>query len=380
MTYLFENYKRAPIEFVKAEGSYLIDSEGKAYLDFSSGIGVTNLGFQPQVQQALIQQAGRIWHSPNLYLSSLQEQVAQELAGSYDYLAFFCNSGAEANEAAIKLARKATGKQGIITFQQSFHGRTFGAMAATGQDKIKEGFGDGVPHFSYAVYNDLASVEDLVNQDTAAVMLELVQGESGVRPAEAAFVKNLADFCQQEGILLIVDEVQTGMGRTSQLYSFEHYGIIPDIVTLAKGLANGLPAGALLGKSSLASAFGPGSHGSTFGGNKLAMATALETLHIMKEAGFMEEVRSKSAILLEQLQLAFKDHPKISAVRGLGMMIGIETSAGLSRLVEAARQKGLIILTAGENVIRLLPPLTISREEIQQGIAILKEVFSEVDE
>ena len=380
MTYLFENYKRAPIEFVKAEGSYLIDSEGKAYLDFSSGIGVTNLGFHPQVQQALIQQAGRIWHSPNLYLSSLQEQVAQELSGSYDYLAFFCNSGAEANEAAIKLARKATGKQGIITFQQSFHGRTFGAMAATGQDKIKKGFGDGVPHFSYVVYNDLSSVEKLVNQDTAAIMLELIQGESGVRPAEAAFVKDLADFCQQEGLLLIVDEVQTGMGRTGQLYSFEHYGIIPDIVTLAKGLANGLPAGALLGKSSLAPAFGPGSHGSTFGGNKLAMATALETLHIMKETGFMEEVRSKSAILLEQLQLAFKDHPKISAVRGLGMMIGIETSAGLSRLVEAARQKGLIILTAGENVIRLLPPLTISREEIQQGIAILKEVFSEVDE
>ena len=380
MTYLFENYKRAPIEFVKAEGSYLIDSQGKSYLDFSSGIGVTNLGFHPQVQQALIQQAGRIWHSPNLYLSSLQEQVAQELAGSYDYLAFFCNSGAEANEAAIKLARKATGKQGIITFQQSFHGRTFGAMAATGQDKIKEGFGDGVPHFSYAVYNDLASVEKLVNQDTAAVMLELGQGESGVRPAEVAFVKNLADFCQQEGSLLIFDDVQTGMGRTGQLYSFEHYGIVPDIVTLAKGLGNGLPAGALLGKSSLAPAFGPGSHGSTFGGNKLAMAAALETLHIMKEAGFLEEVRSKSALLLEQLQLAFQDHPNISAVRGLGMMIGIETSASLSRLVEDARQKGLIILTAGENVIRLLPPLTISRREIQQGIAALKEVFSEVDE
>ena len=380
MTYLFENYKRAPIEFVKATGAYLIDSEGKTYLDFSSGIGVTNLGFHPQVQQAFIQQAGRIWHSPNLYISSLQEQVAQELAGSYDYLAFFCNSGAEANEAAIKLARKATGKQGIITFQQSFHGRTFGAMAATGQDKIKEGFGDGVPHFSYAVYNDLSSVEKLVNQDTAAVMLELVQGESGVRPAEAAFVKDLADFCQQEGILLIVDEVQTGIGRTGQLYSFEHYGIIPDIVTLAKGLANGLPAGALLGKSSLAPAFGPGSHGSTFGGNKLAMAAALETLHIIKEVRFLEEVRSKSAILMEELQLAFQDHPKISAVRGLGMMIGIETSASLSRLVEAARQKGLIILTAGDNVIRLLPPLTISREEIQQGIAILKEVFSQVDE
>lgn len=379
MSFLFQNYNRASIEFVKAEGNYLMDSEGRAYLDFSSGIGVTNLGFHPQVQAALLRQAEQIWHSPNLYLSSLQEKVAEELVDGYDYLAFFCNSGAEANEAAIKLARKASGKQGIISFQQSFHGRTFGAMAATGQEKIKIGFGDGLSHFSYAIYNDLASVKALVNSDTAAVMLELVQGESGVLPADEQFVQDLADFCRQNKILLVVDEVQTGMGRTGKLYSFEHYGIVPDIVTLAKGLANGVPVGAMLGKKELASAFNYGSHGSTFGGNRLAMAAALETLRQLKTPGFMEEVQEKSRLLVGELQTALQGNPRVLAIRGLGLMIGIETSSNLSVLVEKAREKGLIVLTAGTNVIRLLPPLTISEEEIQRGVGTLKEVFEEVD-
>ena len=379
MSFLFQNYNRASIEFVKAEGNYLMDSEGRAYLDFSSGIGVTNLGFHPQVQAALLRQAEQIWHSPNLYLSSLQEKVAEELVAGYDYLAFFCNSGAEANEAAIKLARKASGKQGIISFQQSFHGRTFGAMAATGQEKIKIGFGDGLSHFSYAIYNDLASVKALVNSDTAAVMLELVQGESGVLPADEQFVQDLADFCRQNKILLVVDEVQTGMGRTGKLYSFEHYGIVPDIVTLAKGLANGVPVGAMLGKKELASAFNYGSHGSTFGGNRLAMAAALETLRQLKAPGFMEEVQEKSRLLVGELQTALQGNPRILAIRGLGLMIGIETSSNLSVLVEKAREKGLIVLTAGTNVIRLLPPLTLSEEEIQRGVGTLKEVFEEVD-
>ncbi|MCF1284667.1 acetylornithine transaminase [Streptococcus sinensis] len=379
MSFLFQNYNRASIEFVKAEGNYLMDSEGRAYLDFSSGIGVTNLGFHPQVQAALLRQAEQIWHSPNLYLSSLQEKVAEELVDGYDYLAFFCNSGAEANEAAIKLARKASGKQGIISFQQSFHGRTFGAMAATGQEKIKTGFGDGLSHFSYAIYNDLASVKALVNSDTAAVMLELVQGESGVLPADEQFVQDLADFCRQNKILLVVDEVQTGMGRTGKLYSFEHYDIVPDIVTLAKGLANGVPVGAMLGKKELASAFNYGSHGSTFGGNRLAMAAALETLRQLKAPDFMEEVQEKSRLLVGELQTALQGNPRILAIRGLGLMIGIETSSNLSVLVEKAREKGLIVLTAGTNVIRLLPPLTISEEEIQRGVGTLKEVFEEVD-
>jgi len=379
MSFLFQNYNRASIEFVKAEGNYLMDSEGRAYLDFSSGIGVTNLGFHPQVQAALLRQAEQIWHSPNLYLSSLQEKVAEELVDGYDYLAFFCNSGAEANEAAIKLARKASGKQGIISFQQSFHGRTFGAMAATGQEKIKIGFGDGLSHFSYAIYNDLASVKALVNSDTAAVMLELVQGESGVLPADEQFVQDLADFCRQNKILLVVDEVQTGMGRTGKLYSFEHYDIVPDIVTLAKGLANGVPVGAMLGKKELASAFNYGSHGSTFGGNRLAMAAALETLRQLKTPDFMEEVQEKSRLLVGELQTALQGNPRILAIRGLGLMIGIETSSNLSVLVEKAREKGLIVLTAGTNVIRLLPPLTLSEEEIQRGVGTLKEVFEEVD-
>lgn len=379
MGFLFQNYNRASIEFVKAEGNYLMDSEGRAYLDFSSGIGVTNLGFHPQVQAALLRQAEQIWHSPNLYLSSLQEKVAEELVDGYDYLAFFCNSGAEANEAAIKLARKASGKQGIISFQQSFHGRTFGAMAATGQEKIKIGFGDGLSHFSYAIYNDLASVKALINSDTAAVMLELVQGESGVLPADEQFVQDLADFCRQNKILLVVDEVQTGMGRTGKLYSFEHYGIVPDIVTLAKGLANGVPVGAMLGKKELASAFNYGSHGSTFGGNRLAMAAALETLRQLKTPDFMEEVQEKSRLLVGELQTALQGNPRILAIRGLGLMIGIETSSNLSVLVEKAREKGLIVLTAGTNVIRLLPPLTLSEEEIQRGVGTLKEVFEEVD-
>ena len=375
MSKLFQNYKRADLEFVKAEGAYLFDQDGKKYLDFSSGIGVTNLGFHPQVKAALAQQVDAIWHSPNLYQSSLQEEVAEKLIGTYDYLAFFCNSGAEANEAAIKLARKASGKQEIISFIDSFHGRTFGAMSATGQDKIKEGFGDLVPHFCYAKYNDLDSVKALVTNETAAVMLELVQGESGVLPAHPDFVKDLAAFCQEKGILLIVDEVQTGMGRTGKLFAFEQYGILPDIVSLAKGLANGVPAGAILGRSQLGSAFSYGSHGSTFGGNKLAMAAASASLDLLKADGFLEAVQEKSQLLVKELKEAMHDKKSVVDIRGLGYMIGIETTGDLPDLVARARAKGLIVLTAGTNVIRLLPPLTITNDHIHQAVSILSDVF-----
>ena len=375
MSKLFQNYKRADLEFVKAEGAYLFDQDGKKYLDFSSGIGVTNLGFHPQLKAALAQQLEAIWHSPNLYQSSLQEEVAEKLIGTYDYLAFFCNSGAEANEAAIKLARKASGKQEIISFIDSFHGRTFGAMSATGQDKIKKGFGNLVPHFSYAKYNDLDSVKALVTNETAAVMLELVQGESGVLPAQSDFVKDLAAFCQEKGILLIVDEVQTGMGRTGKLFAFEHYGILPDIVSLAKGLANGVPAGAILGRSQLGSAFSYGSHGSTFGGNKLAMAAASASLDLLKADGFLEAVQEKSQLLMKELKEAMHDKKSVVDIRGLGYMIGIETTGDLPDLVAKARAKGLIILTAGTNVIRLLPPLIITNDHIHQAVGILKDIM-----
>jgi acetylornithine/N-succinyldiaminopimelate aminotransferase len=376
MTKLFQNYKRAAVEFVKAEGNYLFDQDGKKYLDFSTGIGVTNLGFHPEVKAALQKQSEEIWHTPNLYLNSLQEEVAGKLIGDEDYLAFFANSGAEANEAAIKIARKATGKQEIIAFVNSFHGRTFGSMSATGQDKIKTGFGDGVPHFSYAIYNDLDSVKSLVTDDTAAIMLELVQGESGVRPADKDFVTALSAFCQETGILLIVDEVQTGMGRTGKLFSFEHYGIEPDIFTLAKGLGNGVPVGAMLAKEKIGFAFSYGSHGSTFGGNKLVMSAASSVLDIMLADGFLPQAFDNGNYLQAELKKVLTGNAKVTDVRGLGYMIGIETTENLAELVEKARDKGLIVLTAGTNVIRLLPPLTLTKEEIDQGVVILAEVFA----
>ena len=349
MTKLFSNYKRAAIDFASAQGNYLTDTAGKTYLDFSSGIGVTNLGYHPHVNQALTEQVGKILHQPNLYHNQLQEDVADLLIGDKDYLAFFCNSGAEANEAAIKIARKASGKQEIITFQNSFHGRTFGSMSATGQDKIKQGFGEGV--------------------------LELVQGESGVQPADQDFVKALSDFCKETGIYLIVDEVQTGIGRTGKLYAYEHYDIEPDIFTLAKGLAKGVPVGAMLSKSSLGEAFSYGSHGSTFGGNKLAMAAAKATLEVMLAPGFLDTALENGNKLQAQLQAALSDKETVTTVRGLGYMIGIETTGNIGELVQAARDKGLIVLTAGTNVIRLLPPITLSDTEIEKGVAILSEIF-----
>lgn len=375
MTKLFSNYKRAAIDFASAQGNYLTDTTGNTYLDFSSGIGVTNLGYHPSVNQALTDQVGKILHQPNLYHNQLQEDVADLLIGDRDYLAFFCNSGAEANEAAIKIARKASGKQKIITFQNSFHGRTFGSMSATGQDKIKQGFGEGVPHFIYAIFNDIDSVKALASDETAAIMLELVQGESGVQPADKDFVKALADFCKETGIYLIVDEVQTGLGRTGKLYAYEHYDIEPDIFTLAKGLANGVPVGAMLAKSSLGEAFSYGSHGSTFGGNKLAMAAAKATLEVILVPGFLDTALENGNQLQAKLQAALSDKETVTTVRGLGYMIGIETTGNLGELVQSARDKGLIVLTAGTNVIRLLPPITLSDAEIEKGVAILSEIF-----
>ena len=375
MTKLFSNYKRAAIDFASAQGNYLTDTTGNTYLDFSSGIGVTNLGYHPSVNQALTEQVGKILHQPNLYHNQLQEDVAGLLIGDKDYLAFFCNSGAEANEAAIKIARKASGKQEIITFQNSFHGRTFGSMSATGQDKIKRGFGEGVPHFIYAIFNDIDSVKALASDETAAIMLELVQGESGVQPADKDFVKALADFCKEMGIYLIVDEVQTGLGRTGKLYAYEHYDIEPDIFTLAKGLANGVPVGAMLAKSSLGEAFSYGSHGSTFGGNKLAMAAAKATLEVMLVPGFLDTALENGNQLQAKLQAALSDKETVTTVRGLGYMIGIETTGNLGELVQSARDKGLIVLTAGTNVIRLLPPITLSDAEIEKGVALLSEIF-----
>lgn len=375
MTKLFQNYKRESIEFIKAADNYLVDKEGNFYLDFSSGIGVTNLGFHKQVKQAVSEQLEAIWHSPNLYQNSLQEQVADLLIGDEDYLAFFCNSGAESNEAAIKLARKFSGKSDIITFKQSFHGRTFGAMSATGQEKIQLGFGPLVEGFHYAIYNDLESVKQLVTENTAAVMLELVQGEGGVIPADKDFVAELAHYCKEQGLLLIVDEVQTGIGRTGTLFAYQQYGISPDIITLAKGLANGLPVGAMLGKSALGTAFTYGSHGTTFGGNKLVLSSSKAVLEILTE-DFLAKVRVKASYLQDQLAKQLGNLPTVVTIRGLGLMLGIQVTGDLGTIVTQARKNGLIVLTAGSDVIRLLPPLTITEEEIERAVSILAECLS----
>ncbi|MBM6206414.1 acetylornithine transaminase [Staphylococcus epidermidis] len=375
MSYLFNNYKRDNIEFVDANENELIDKDNNVYLDFSSGIGVTNLGFNMEIYQAVLNQLNLIWHSPNLYLSSIQEEVAQKLIGQQDYLAFFCNSGTEANEAAIKLARKATGKSEIIAFKKSFHGRTYGAMSATGQKKITDQFGPVVPGFKFAIFNDFNSFKSLTSYNTAAVIIEIIQGESGVLPADPLFVKQLNEYCIQKDILIIVDEVQTGIGRTGKLYAHEHYQLSPDIITLAKGLGNGLPIGAMLGKKNLVHAFGYGSHGTTFGGNRLSLAAANQTLTIINHADLMNDVQSKGQFLIENLRKGLANKRNVIEVRGIGLMVGIEINNDPIQIVREAKRRGLIILTAGTNVIRLLPPLSITKKQLEKGIEILTEII-----
>lgn len=375
MTYLFPNYARKPFEIVTGSGLKVIDNHGKEYLDFTSGIGVMNLGHHhPAVEQALAEQARQLWHMPNLYENYLQEQVAQALAGELGYVGFFCNSGAEANEAAIKLVRKARGKSKIVTFQHSFHGRTYGAMSATGQATIHDGFAPLVPDFHYGIYNDFASLE-LLDEEVAAVMVEVIQGEGGVVVADPSWLQALAHRCQKVGALLVVDEVQTGMGRTGSLFAFQQFGIEPDIFTLAKGLGNGFPVGAMFGKRELATAFGPGSHGSTFGGNKLAMAVALAVAETMKAPDFFPRVTQVSQQLANGLRKL--KSPTLCDVRGQGLMWGLEFSdqAELLRVMAAAEVEGLLTLRAGAKVLRLLPALTISPAEVDHGLEILAKVL-----
>uniref|UniRef100_UPI00403FBA7C acetylornithine transaminase n=1 Tax=Candidatus Enterococcus willemsii TaxID=1857215 RepID=UPI00403FBA7C len=376
MSYLFSNYARKAFEIVSGQDCYVTDNQGKTYLDFTSGIGVMNVGYnQPQLNDALMKQAAEIWHTPNLYYNQLQEKVAQQLARDLDYLAFFCNSGAEANEAAIKLARKATGKSEIITFTNSFHGRTYGAMSATGQASIQKGFEPLVPDFIHVPYNDVEALKAVITEQTAAVMLELIQGEGGVTVADATWIKEVVQLCHENNILLIVDEVQTGIGRTGSLFAFEQFGFEPDIFTLAKGLGNGFPIGAMLGKQELTHSFGPGSHGSTFGGNKLGMAVASEVLEMLTP-DFLVQVMHKSQQLFTALQTIDSDY--ILDIRGLGFMVGIELQADISvaTILEQLEVEGLLALRAGTNTLRLLPPLIMTEEELLVGVEKIKKVLA----
>jgi acetylornithine aminotransferase len=379
MSYLFPTYGRWEVEPESAEGSILIDKDGKRYLDFTSGIGVCNLGHRPPpVQEAISVQLNKFWHVSNLFIQGQQEIAAKHLsqAAGMD-LVFFANSGAEANEAAIKLARKATGRQKIITFHQSFHGRTFATMAATGQEKIKQGYGSMLETFKYVPFNDLSALKGEIDEKTAAVMIEIVQGEGGIHIGTQDFLKKTEQLCKEYGALLIVDEIQTGIGRTGMAFAFQHFNLDPDIVTSAKGLGSGMPIGAVIGKKKLEKAFGPGSHGSTFGGNPISISAAIATMETIFQEEFLKDVREKSVYLSNKLIELLEPIPVVKEIRQLGMMVGIETDVNLPSLLKELREKGVLALPAGENVLRLLPPLTATAAEINQAAETLKSTLLE---
>ncbi|MGI8313595.1 acetylornithine transaminase [Halobacillus mangrovi] len=379
---LFPTYNRFPLTIVSGSGTTVTDDEGKDYLDFVSGIAVCNLGHRPpEVQRAIQQQLDQVWHVSNLYQIPLQEKAADKLTegNNLDHV-FFCNSGAEANEAAIKLARKHTGKEKIITFKQSFHGRTFATMSATGQEKIQQGFGTLLPTFEYLPYNDVDAVKQIEDDEVAAIMVEVIQGEGGVVPGTAAFLQAIQEKCRNIGALLIIDEVQTGIGRTGARFAYEHHQLDPDIVTSAKGLGSGFPVGAMLGKAEHKDAFSAGSHGTTFGGNPLASAAVNATLETIFSSEFLEEVQQKGEQLQGKLREELGDLNVVKEIRGQGLMLGIELDVEAIQIIHTLREKGLLAVLAGPKVVRLLPPLNVSEEEIVEAVKILAAVLQEQDQ
>ncbi|MBD1383449.1 acetylornithine transaminase [Metabacillus arenae] len=378
MSYLFPNYNRWDISIKEAIGTKVIDDKGKEYLDFVSGIAVCNLGHcHPAVVEAVKAQTEQVWHVSNLFQIDLQEQVAKLLVeNSSGDAVFFCNSGAEANEAAIKLARKHTGKSKVITFKQSFHGRTFATMAATGQAKVKEGFGPMLQSFDYLPYNESKKLEQLEDDTIAAIMVEVIQGEGGVHQATKEFLEKAAETCKRLNALLIIDEIQTGIGRTGKPFAYQNFGLSPDIVTVAKGLGNGFPVGAMIGKEELTSSFSPGSHGSTFGGNPLAMAAAKATLETIFQEEFLDEVTRLGNEMVQELTEKLAKCDTVEEIRGKGLMIGIQCKEETAPFITHLRQEGLLTLPAGPNVIRLLPPLNVTFEEITIAVNKISEVLN----
>ncbi|RUS43066.1 acetylornithine transaminase [Cohnella sp. AR92] len=385
MSSLFPTFTRYPITFVKGKGSRLWDDQGKEYLDFMTGIAVTGLGHVPErVKNALVSQLDQVWHVSNLFHHPNQEKAAKLLTdNSCADAVFFCNSGAEANEAAIKIARRyqqkvlGNGRYEIITFTKSFHGRTLATLTATGQDKVKEGFLPLPEGFVHVPLNDMAAVKAAITDKTAAIMLELIQAEGGVHAAEPQFVRELRELCDREGILLILDEIQTGMGRTGKLFAYEHYGIEPDIFTLAKGIGSGFPVGAMLAKAPLIPAFSPGSHGSTFSGTPIATAAIIATIETMLIEQAPNRAAASGELLVSKLRAALNDLPNVVEVRGLGLLVGIECTGPVADTVTALHQRGLLVITAGANVLRLLPNLLVTEEEIDEAVGILAAVLSE---
>jgi len=375
---LYETYMRAPLRFTHGEGVWLIDEKGDRYLDFAAGVAVSSLGHgHPHLVSALKEQADKVWHLSNLYEVPGQESLGRRLTdATFAEKVFFTNSGAEALECAIKTARRYhfakghPGKYHIITFEGAFHGRTIATIAAGGQEKYIEGFGPKAPGFLKVPFGDIAAVKDAITEETAAILIEPVQGEGGLRPVPKEFMQELRQLCDEYGLLLILDEVQTGVGRTGRFFAYEHSGVTPDIMAIAKGIGGGFPLGACLATAEAASGMVAGTHGSTYGGNPLAMAVGNAVLDVVLADGFLEHVRDVALVFrqgLAALQDRFPDI--IEDVRGEGLMLGIKARIPVADLLKAVRAEKLLAVPAGDNVLRLLPPLITTAEDAREGLA-----------
>ncbi len=383
--YIAHTYARFPIALVRGEGCRVWDADGKAYLDFVAGIAVCALGHShPRLTKAIIAQAQRLLHVSNLYHIEPQARLAELLCRhSFADRAFFCNSGAEANEAALKLARKyakervSSDRTEVITMRGSFHGRTLATVSATAQEKYHKGFEPLVPGFRYVPFNDLRAVELAVDVRTAAILVEPIQGEGGVQVAADGYLAGLRKLCDERGILLIFDEVQTGLGRTGTLFAYQQANVAPDILTLAKALAGGIPIGAMLAREQVMAAFTPGTHAATFGGNPFASTVALETLTTILDEDLPGRAARLGARILDRFNGLKTRLPVIKAVRGRGLLIGIEVRGDAKGIVARCMDRGLLVLTAGDDVLRLVPPLILSEAEADEGLAILEKVLAE---
>ncbi|MFN2123069.1 MAG: acetylornithine transaminase [Candidatus Promineifilaceae bacterium] len=380
--YVLQTYVRPEIVFTRGEGAWLFDSTGKRYLDFTSGIAVTVLGHSdPQWVSAVCDQAGKLVHVSNLYHTAAHAQLARRLVeSSFADKVYFCNSGTEANEAAFKFARKFAREIGgnekktkIVAFSGSFHGRTMGSLAATYKTHYREPFEPLMPGVIFAPFNDAEAAAKVIDDDVCAVIVEPVQGEGGVRPATAAFLQTLRSLCDEHQALLIFDEVQCGLGRTGTLWAHEAFGVIPDIMTLAKPLAGGLPIGAALVTQEVADVLKPGDHGSTFAAGPLVCSAALVVVDRLNTPQFLENVRTQADYLQKQLETLQSN--LIIEIRAAGLLAGVEMKVPVAQLISAAREKGLLVINAGENVLRLAPPLIIGKEEIDRAVMILQSVL-----
>jgi len=377
---IMPTYNKVPLIFVKGKGSRLWDINGKVYLDFFPGWGVGNLGHcSPKIMQGVRDQIGKLIFIPNNYYHPFQAKLAKELIyQSFPGKVFFANSGAEANEGAIKLARKfGQGKYEIITFENAFHGRTLATLAATGQKKYQSGFEPMPEGFKQVKFNDIAAVNKAISDKTVAIMLELIQGEGGVNVADRNFVLSLKKICKEKNLLLIIDEVQTGIGRTAKMFCYEHYGVTPDILTLAKALGGGLPIGVMIAKKELSDLLAVGMHASTFGGGPVICRAALGVFKAMQKEDILKNCKNMGEYLLEKLEFLKNTYPVIKENRGIGLMLGIELNIEGKQVVNKCREQGLLINCTHDKVLRLMPALNITKNEIDKAIKILSNVLKE---